>query len=89
MANTSKPADSTETETPPVAVPQLPPELASRFLTETEPVTGDQAAVIRANAYALALAAEQIVMLPNSRERSLALTALEEALMWANKAVFA
>ncbi|KQR86834.1 Acb2/Tad1 domain-containing protein [Microbacterium sp. Leaf179] len=88
MANTSKPADP-PVEVTPEREPQLPPELASRFLTETEPLTGDQAAVIRANAYALALAGEQVAQLPASRERSLALTAIEEALMWANKAAVA
>lgn len=68
----------------------LPPELASRFVaaaTSNAP-SQDQVAIVRQNAGAITTAAEQIAQLPDSRYKSLALTALEEALMWANKAVF-
>lgn len=70
--------------------PTLPPELASRFVTAvtSDAPSQDQAAIVRQNAGAITTAAEQIAQLPDSRYKSLALTALEEALMWANKAVF-
>lgn len=93
---TTPPADETpDTDTPEVEAelietPTLPPELASRFVTAvtSDAPTQDQAAIVRQNAGAITTAAEQIAMLPESRYKSLALTALEEALMWANKAVF-
>lgn len=68
----------------------LPPELASRFITAatSDAPSQDQVAIVRQNAGAITTAAEQIAQLPDSRYKSLALTALEEALMWANKAVF-
>lgn len=80
------------TESTPVeqAPATLPPELASRFVTAatSEAPSQDQVAIVRQNAGAITTAAEQIAQLPDSRYKSLALTALEEALMWANKAVF-
>lgn len=81
-------SDTTETEAPTLA---LPPEVASRFVTaaESPAPTQDQIAVVRQNAGAILAAAEQINQLPDSRHKSLSLTSLEEALMWANKAVFA
>lgn len=68
----------------------LPPELASRFVAAatSDAPSQDQVAIVRQNAGAITGAAEQIAQLPDSRYKSLALTALEEALMWANKAVF-
>jgi hypothetical protein len=96
MARTTAPADAAETpadqpeqNTP--ETPTLPPELASRFVTAatSDAPSQDQVAIVRQNAGAITTAAEQIAQLPDSRYKSLALTALEEALMWANKAVFA
>lgn len=85
--NTPAPAsDETPGETPAT----LPPELASRFVTAATSAapSHDQVAIVRQNAGAITAAAEQISQLPDSRYKSLSLTALEEALMWANKAVF-
>lgn len=78
-----------ETETAPAV--ELPPELASRFITAAtaDAATPDQVAIVRQNAGAITAAAEQVAQLPDGRYKSLALTALEEALMWSNKAVFA
>ncbi|KKX96696.1 Acb2/Tad1 domain-containing protein [Microbacterium sp. Ag1] len=78
-------------ETPVEQTPTpLPPELASRFVTAatSEAPSQDQVAIVRQNAGAITTAAEQLAQLPDSRYKSLALTSLEEALMWANKAVF-
>lgn len=85
--DTSSPADQTPERT---ESPALPPELASRFITAvtSDAPSQDQVAIVRQNASAITGAAEQISQLPDSRYKSLALTALEEALMWANKAVF-
>lgn len=79
-----------EEKTPEETAPALPPELASRFVTAatSEAPSQDQVAIVRQNAGAITAAAEQLNQLPDSRYKSLALTALEEALMWANKAVF-
>ena len=43
---------------------------------------------MRASSSAIITAVEQVNLLPAGRYRSLALTSLEEAQMWANKAVF-
>lgn len=53
----------------------------SREFNEDEKVLSEY---IRSKAEYLA---EIIMSMPNSRERSLALTKLEEAIMWANKAI--
>lgn len=68
-----------------------PAPLTARFgvAAESEPPTADQVATVRAHKSAVLAAAEQIDQLPEGRYKSLALTSLEEALMWANKAVFA
>lgn len=82
-------ANAKTPETP--ETPALPPELASRYVAAatSEAPSADQVAVVRQNAGAITAAAEQINQLPDGRYKSLALTSLEEALMWANKAVFA
>jgi hypothetical protein len=86
----SKETVTTESTPGEQAPATLPPELASRFVTAatSEAPSQDQVAIVRQNAGAITTAAEQIAQLPDSRYKSLALTALEEALMWANKAVF-
>ena len=86
MARTAAPEpDATETQS------TLPPELASRYVTAatSDAPSQDQVAIVRQNAGAITAAAEQLNQLPDGRYKALALTALEEALMWANKAVFA
>ncbi|WP_314473865.1 hypothetical protein [uncultured Microbacterium sp.] len=84
------PAASEETPNQEEQSPTLPPELASRFVTAvtSDAPSQDQVAIVRQNAGAIAAAAEQLNQLPDSRYKSLALTALEESQMWANKAVF-
>lgn len=65
--------------------------IASRFITAAggTPPTDDQRKAVADNAASIVAAAEQIdAVAPDGRHKSLALTALEEALMWANKAVF-
>lgn len=91
-APTTEAATTEEPAEIPTAEPTaLPAELASRFVTAvtSDAPTGDQVAIVRQNAGAITAAAEQLNQLPDGRYKSLALTALEEALMWANKAVFA
>lgn len=91
MTNTPKTPTVEPSETPEVSIPVLPAELASRFITAVggaDP-TPDQVAIVRQNAGAIESAAAQIATLPDGRYKALALTSLEEALMWANKAVFA
>ncbi|OAZ40938.1 hypothetical protein A9Z40_03075 [Microbacterium arborescens] len=65
--------------------------LADRFKTAagSPPPTEEQRAQVAANADAILAAADVIDAAPDSRHKSLALTHLEEALMWANKGVFA
>lgn len=62
-----------------------------RFITAAAgtPATPDQIERVRFNTLAVVTAAEAIDLVPDGRHKALALTALEEALMWANKAVFA
>lgn len=63
-----------------------PQDLANRF-TYHPPKAGqpDKYTLIRANARSLA---EEInALAPDSREKSLAITSLEEAVMWANAAI--
>lgn len=90
-ATTTEPTAPDVVETPDVEPTSLPAELASRFVTAVtaDAPTADQVAIVRQNAGAITAAAEQIHQLPDGRYKSLALTSLEEALMWANKAVFA
>lgn len=75
-----------KTNTPDADSFELPGELAHTAVIDVPPLTADQIAHVRANTSAIASANEQVVQLPASRERSLALTALDEALMWANRA---
>lgn len=65
--------------------------IADRFTTAagSPPPTDEQRALVAANTAAIVAAAEQLDTVPAGRHKALALTALEEALMWANKAVFA
>ncbi len=65
--------------------------IASRFGTaaNSAPPTQEQRDTVADNQAAIISAAEQIDRLPDGRHKALALTSLEEALMWANKAVFA
>jgi hypothetical protein len=61
-------------------------DLAKRFTHH--PPKGDQAfryGEIRQRAYAFARAIEEVA--PDSREKSLAITNLEEAVMWANASI--
>ena len=48
-------------------------------------VTGDQHAAVRGQCFALA--ASLVATLPPGRETSLAITALEEVMMWSNAAI--
>ena len=50
--------------------------------------TEAQAKQVRMNHMYILAAAKAVDEMPESRQKSLALTKLEEALMWANKAVF-
>lgn len=81
-------------------LPDLPPlseaeqkrkALSRRFMTAagSPPPTAAQKAAVASNQFAVLQAATAIVSgSEEGREQALALTKLEEALMWANKAVF-
>jgi len=67
------------------------PELSARFQTAAtgKPATPEQRKVVATSADLIFDAANHIdAHVPDGRHKALALTALEEALMWANKGVF-
>jgi len=53
----------------------------------SRPLNDDQIARVKANVTAANTLEEAIEQTPPSRERSLAITKLEECVMWANKAI--
>lgn len=61
-------------------------ELQTRF-TYHPPKEGQPEAYARLRALALEFATQIVTYTPESREQSLALTALEEAVFWANAAI--
>ena len=63
-----------------------PQELEHRF-TYHPPKEGQPAAYERLRSQALQLARQIDLECPESREQSLAITKLEEAIMWANAAI--
>ena len=63
-----------------------PSELANRF-TYHAPIEGQPQKYEKIRAMAHRIAVELAVMCPESRELSLAITKLEEAVFWANAAV--
>lgn len=56
-------------------------------MNTSKPATEKQKEVIKQQTKAFAKLAAKVEQLPVSRERSLAITNLEQALMWANKAI--
>lgn len=61
-------------------------EIGDRFATVVP--NGEQAAVLEVTRDVIALVAERLErLLPDGREKALAMTKLEEAAMWASKAV--
>jgi hypothetical protein len=66
--------------------PGIQIDLANRF-TSHAPKNGQQLKYAIVRGEALALAKTIVILTPNSREQSLALTKLEEVMFWSNAAI--
>lgn len=90
-AETGNTADLPPVESPEARAIRVRAALSHRFMTavQSAPASPAQRAAVASNQRAILHAAETVVLCTEEgREQSLALTKLEEALMWANKAVF-
>lgn len=63
-----------------------PVDIIQRFTRQVLPLDAT-AAIVRQDEHFRDLAVQIVATTPPSREQALALTALEESLMWANKAI--
>lgn len=76
-----------ETPTPAYELTEADFELLEKRFTYHPPKPGQTARYIRLRALAKLLATSILVNCPPSRERSTAITHLEEAIMWANASI--